>query len=1140
MNINLKPKKMNKFFTPVLLLGIACLLLANCTGPSKDNGTQLEAGFIAPPDSAKPRVWWHWMNGNVSKEGIRADLQWMHRVGIAGFQNFDAALMTPQIVEKRLAYMTPGWKDAFLFTTKLADSLHLEMAIAGSPGWSESGGPWVKPEQAMKKLVWSEMRIEGGKPFTGPLPQPPSTTGPFQNLPMREAFSPTGGNEAAPPVFYADAAVVAYKLPDADSTMAALKPKVTSSGGKFSLEALTDGDLTTSTLLPYTRPGENAWIMFGFAKPETMQSLTIVGGGYGGQFGLGGDRANRTLEASVDGKKFDKIVDITVGGVEQKSLTFSPVTAKYFRFNWETPQPQAAFSLDVLFGPSNRPAAKAPTGTPIAELVLHKVARVNRFEEKAAFATATDLYTAPTPEIKPEEAIQKTEVVDLTSKMKADGTLEWNAPSGKWVILRLGYSLTGKTNHPASPEATGLEVDKLNADHVKSYFTNYLDQYKDATTGLMGKKGLQYVITDSWEAGTQNWTDKMMAEFASRRGYEMTPWLPVLTGHIVESAGASDRFLWDFRKTLGELLTENHYDQLTTLLKERGMGRYTESHEGGRAFIGDGMEVKRTAAVPMSATWTPGGFDPGPEVAPRHVADVRESASVSHIYGQNLVAAESMTAIGNAWSWSPETLKPTADMELASGLNRFVIHCSVHQPVNDKIPGLGLGPFGQWFTRHETWAEQAGAWTTYLARSSFMLQQGKFVADVAYYYGEDNNITALFGQKLPEVPAGYNYDFVNTDALVNLLSVNNHSITTPSGMNYRLLALDQNSRNMTLQVLHKIHNLVNEGAIVCGDKPIQTPSLSDDPSEFKKMTEELWANPNGENVIGKGKVYAGQSIADVLKTLNILADFQCTKPKESTKLLYVHRKLGDIDFYWVNNRNERVEELEASFRTTGKAAEIWHPETGKIEKVSYSIADGVTKVPLKLQPNDAVFVVFRNKAKGSSETIANPLEKELATVEGPWSVSLQPKRGAAIQATFETLKPWNENADQGIKYFSGTGTYTKTLQAPADWFKAGTEIWIDLGKVQNLAEVVVNGKSLDIVWKTPFRVNATETLKQGENKLEIKVTNLWVNRLIGDRQPDAKEKITFTTMPFYQANSPLKESGLFGPVKILSETNKNN
>ena len=516
--------------------------------------------------------------------------------------------------------------------------------------------------------------------------------------------------------------------------------------------------------------------MFEFTQPQSMQSLTIVGGGYAGMFGFGADKTPRTLEASDDGRSFNKVTDIPIGGIEQKTLTFNPVTAKYFRFTWETPKPEPVFNIGATLGLDSGETPKGPGGTNISELVLSPVARVNRFEEKAAFATATDLYSAPTPEVKAEDVISKAEVIDLTGKMNSDGIVEWTPPDGNWMIVRLGYSLTGHKNSPASPEATGLEVDKLNASHVKDYFTNYLDQYKDATGGLMGKKGLQYMVTDSWEAGTQNWTDNMMAEFANRRGYDMLQWIPALTGHIVEGSRESDRFLWDFRRTLADLVAENHYDQLTEILKERGMHRYTESHESGRAFIGDGMEVKRKAAVPMSATWTPGGLDPGTKKLQHAIKLMYANQGLyAHIYGQNLVAAESMTAIGSAWAWSPETLKPTADMELANGLNRFVIHTSVHQPVNDKIPGLGLGPFGQWFTRHETWAEQAGPWMDYLARSCYMLQQGEFIADIVYFYGEDNNITALFGEKLPDIPEGYNYDFVNADALVNVLSVNDGS-----------------------------------------------------------------------------------------------------------------------------------------------------------------------------------------------------------------------------------------------------------------------------------------------------------------------------------------------------------------------------
>jgi hypothetical protein len=1123
--------------SPLIVLATACTILINCCSPSNESGANLEKGFMNPPESAKPRVWWHWMNGNISKEGIRADLAWMKRTGIGGFQNFDAGLASPQIVPKRLIYMTPEWKDAFHLTTKLADSLGLEMAIAGSPGWSESGGPWVLPSQAMKKVVWSEIRIEGGKPFSDTLPRPPSTTGRFQNI---SGFSRMDPSQKIPE-FYADAAVIAYRNPDNDLSLSELDAKVTSSGGKFELSKLIDGDLTGSTLLPAAKPDQKAWIQFEFKKPETFQSLTIVNTETGMSFpGSRGQVAVRALETSDNGKQFKSVFDLPQGGSMQNTFSFAPVTARFFRLTFKTPVPPVIQGLPTASNNKPPTAPAQPSGINIAEVVLRTVPLINRFEDKAGFTSASRLYMLGMTSVPDNEAIKKSDIIDLTSKMKPDGTLEWTPPDGLWTILRFGYSLTGHQNSPASPEATGLEVDKLNAGYVKAYFDNYLDQYKNATGGLMGKRGLKYIITDSWEAGVQNWTDSMRTEFSKRRGYDLLPWLPVLTGRIVESSQASERFLCDFRKTIGDLTVENHYDQLTTILHNRGMGRYTESHESGRAFIGDGMEVKRKADIPMSATWTPGGpeGDPNSVVATGYKADVRESASVAHIYGQNLVAAESMTAYGNTWAFSPERLKPTADMELACGLNRFVIHTSVHQPVSDKIPGLGLGPFGQWFTRHETWAEVAKPWTTYLSRSSFMLQQGKFVADIIYYYGEDNNITALFGNKLPDIPSGYDYDFANSDVILNALSFENGLFTTPGGTTYKLLVLDQNSQNMPLPVLLKIKAMVEKGAVVAGSKPVDSPSLSDDQTEFRKVVNELWNTSNGEYKVGLGKIYAGKSLADVLTAMQISPDFNYTKPLETTNLLFVHRRLSKADIYWVNNRNNRVETLDADFRIAGKAVEIWHPETGKIEKASYKIEAGRTIVPLHLQPSDAVFVVFRKDVGNTSYTAPETIEKQLAVVNGAWDVSFQPDRGAPVKITLDTLSSWSVNSDAGVRYFSGTGTYTKNIRVPETWFKKGERIWIDLGVVKNIADINVNGKNIGIVWKLPFHEDITDALKTGDNLLEIKVTNLWVNRLIGDQQPDVTKKYTYTTQQFYRADSPLLSSGLLGPVQIVSLSEK--
>ncbi|QEC70323.1 glycoside hydrolase [Panacibacter ginsenosidivorans] len=1106
-------------FSAATLLSVVAFSQTNST--SKDS---VYANFKTPPNSAKPRVWWHWMNGNITQYGIRKDLEWMHRVGIGGFQNFDAALATPQIVEKRLTYMTPEWKDAFRFTAKLADSLHLEMAIAGSPGWSESGGPWVKPEDGMKKIVWTETRVAGGTSNIK-IPSQKGVTGPIQNIPMQPGFGETV-DASKLSLFYKDIAVVAYKLPETDKSLSELNAVVTSSGGNFILQQLTDGDLGTTNLLPRDTVAGFGWIQFAFQQPQTIKAITMVGGGNPGVFGMGADaKDSRKLEASDDGVNYKLICIIPPGAVLEQTITIPPTTAKYFRVTVKNPpmatNPGAAFGFG---GP-----VKDIGGTEIAEIVLHTADRINMIEEKDAFAPVGDLDKKTTTSA--NDVVATNDIIDLTNKLNTDGTLNWTAPAGEWNIVRFGYSLMGITNHPASPEATGLEVDKLDPVAIKNYFENYLDQYKDATGGLMGSKGgLQYMITDSWEAGAQNWTANLPAEFQKRRGYSIIPWLPVLTGQVIKSAQASEQFLFDFRHTLSELVAGYHYDGLTKILAAHGMKRYSESHEDGRALIADGMEVKRSAAIPMSALWTPNAFINGNDQT-KHTVDIRESASVAHIYGQNLVAAESLTALGiggTAWSYYPENLKPSVDLELASGLNRFVIHCSPHQPVDDKIPGLGLGPFGQWYTRHETWAEQAVAWNAYLSRSSYMLQQGKFVADIVYYYGEDNNITSLFGKKPPVIPEGYNYDYINADALINVLTFKDDKLTTPSGMSYRVLVLDSNATKMSLPVLRKISALVKAGATVAGVKPISTPSLADDQNEFNKLVNEIWSSFNA-------KVTEGKSLSDVL---NVPPDFTYTKPQNNTKLLYVHRKTNDRDIYWINSRTSDVQDLEATFRVDGKVPELWFAETGKTEPLSYSIANGVTKVKLHMEPNDAFFIVFKDKATKASVELPALKVKELATISSEWNIDFQKNRGAPASVKVNDLTSWSDNTDAGIKYFSGTGTYTKTITASADWFKKDVELWLNLGDVKNLAEVIVNGKSLGILWKKPFRVNITSALKPGANTVVVKVTNLWVNRLIGDAQPNVTNKITYTTMPFYQANSKLQSSGLLGPVQIISVDRK--
>ena len=843
----------------------------------------------------------------------------------------------------------------------------------------------------------------------------------------------------------------------------------------------------------------------------------------------------KAIEASDDGQTFRVIQKLPDGGAPQNTVSFAAghgeIFSRHIQARPSTPTAGVGGgNRSIFFWHESRAAS---TDYEIAELVLHPGARVNRFEEKAAFVPVPDLYEFATPSYPASDAVAKSDVIDLTSKMRPDGTLDWTPPPGNWVVLRFGYSLLGITNHPATAEATGLEVDKLNAGYVKNYMNGYLDSYKETVgADMMGKRGIRYVITDSWEAGSQNWTDDMIAQFKKRRGYDPTPWMPVLTGEVVESSEASDRFLWDLRKTISDLIADEHYGQVEASLKERGIGHYGESHESGRAFVADGMEVKKLDDIPMAAMWTQ---SPGVnKVQYGYNADDRESASVAHIYGQNIAAAESMTAAAAPWAWSPTTLKPTADQELLNGINRFCIHESAHQPLVNKPPGLTLGPFGQWFNRNETWANEAGPWVNYIARSSYLLQQGHFAADVLYFYGEDSNLTAIFANKAPDIPAGYGFDYINADGLIHEFKVSDGKITTASGMNYKLLALDPYSKHMSLPVLRAIDKLVRAGAVVAGPKPVDDPSLADNQAEFHKLDDQLFGDGTGVHNVGKGKVYAGQSLAEVFKAMDLQPDFDYSNPNSDAPVLFAHRHLADADLYFIDNRSDNPATFDASFRITGKKPELWYAETGKTAPSSYRIVDGRTSVPLKLEPWGTVFVVFRENSKQPGVELSAKTDNQLATVDGPWQVAFQPGRGAPASITLDKLISWSDSDDKGVKYFSGEGTYTKTIQASADWFKPGATLWIDLGDVKNLAEVTVNGKSLGQVWHAPYRVDATGALKPGANEIQVKVVNAWVNRLIGDQQPDVTTKYTFTDVKPYKANSPLLPSGLLGPVEITS------
>jgi alpha-L-rhamnosidase len=1112
---------------------IAALLLASSIFAAPASADELEEGFRNPPASARPRVWWHWMNGNVTEEGIKLDLEWMKRIGIGGIQNFDAELRTPQVVEKRLVYMTPEWKKAFRFAAETADRLGLEMAIAASPGWSETGGPWVKPEDGMKKIVWSQTDVIGGRPYAGKLGAPSSITGPFQDMtPPTDVFSGAHSGGKTVPSLYRDTHVIAYRV----RTKPLPTPIFSTSSGTRDILPLSDGRYAGEVELPAGSKADPTWVRADFASPQVIRSASL---GVPPAWLFGEGPHAPTLEASIDGVTFSKVAVFPSKASPQYSVTFPAVTAKALRITFypnpssfglpSPPAPGVDFSALGTFGGGG---AKIK----INEIAFSSEARVHRVEEKSGFAWATNYYDLASPN---SSGLVPSDVIDLTGKMAADGSLNWNAPKGNWRVLRFGYSLTGKENHPATPEATGLEVDKFDAGAVKRYINTYLDTYVNAAgADLIGKRGVRAVLNDSIEVGAANWTESLVAEFGKRRGYDPVKWMPALTGVIIVDAAKTDAFLYDFRKTLAELIEEAHYATITTELHKRNLIHYSEALESGRPSIGDDMAMRKTADIPMAAMWTYPAGDVGPQ--PQYWGDIRGAASVAHVYGQNLVAAESLTAAMAFWSYSPRTLQPMIDMEFALGVNRPVIHTSVHQPLSEKAPGFSLWIFGQYFSRLETWGEMAKPWIDYISRNSFMLQQGRNVADVAYFYGEESPITALYEKGVPtDLPTNNGFDYVNADVLINQLTNDGGDVVAKSGARYKVIYLGGTSAKMSLAVLKRLEALVKGGATLVGVKPTGSPGLMDDAAEFARVADGLW---------GSGKVLSSKDINAALKSLNIAPDFGYSGTATDAKLMFVHRKAADMDAYYFTNRKDRAETTSLSFNITGEIPELWDAATGTSKLIPFETSNGQTIIPLKLRPFQSGYIVFKKELPfGSVEDIIKAVRVPpkmarhhtagqfvTTPINGPWTLAFQPGRGAPANVKLPTLTDWSKSIDTGIRYFSGIGTYTKDITVPASALGKGTSLFLNLGDVSEMAEVFVNGKYAGTAWKAPYRVDISDVAKPGKNKLEIRVANLWVNRLIGDAQPGAKP-ITFTTLKTYTKDAPLRPSGLLGPVSLETE-----
>jgi len=1084
------------------------LTVAACAS-AESSVDPLQAGFVEPPPSAWPRTWWHWTKGAITKTGITKDLEWMKRSGMAGFQLADVNFGGGQSIEPTVDFGSTEWLEALQHAASEADRLGLEMAVFSSPGWSMTGGPWVKPEQAMKKLVWSETRVAGPSKDPIQLATPPDKEGPFLDFAAGRS----------PSVFYRDAKVLAFRTPEAELRGHLIPVVAQSSEGEINGDLLYDGKLAGSVELAAAKDAGETWIEYQFDAPVTVRAITIAG-----RQGIPCGR----ITASDDGMDYRTVVSLPGSQLYRqarvRTFAIPATTARFYRLE--------------LTGAPLRPAETMSETAPepaesysLVEWRLEGGARIHRWEEKAGFGHLFEYETVSSPAVTSAATLPSGQVLDLTDQLDAAGRLHWEAPSGEWTVLRFGYSLTGARNRPATPAGHGYEVDKLSRKHTRAYFDAYSGMLSRATGELYGKS-LRYWIVDSWEAGTQNWTDRMIAEFAERRGYDPTPYLPALAGRVVGDAQTSDRFLWDFRRTLADMFADNHYGELHERLADSGLGLYAEAAGVSLEIPEDTLLNKSKVDIPMGEFWFR-------DLHPRlmYLQDVRGAASAAHVYGKPLVAAEAFTGGGYE---SPFSLKKVGDYWLAQGLNRLVYHTSAHQPT-DELPGNTM--VGTHLHRHITWAEHVSALNTYFARICFLLQQGKPIVDVAYLLEEGAPSTPPIwadGDR-HELPEGYKHDYINADVLLNRLEVDRLGrLVLPDGMAYQLLVLPE-SRRMRPELLAKLLDLVQSGATILGPRPRHSPSLMGQPESDSRVTElaeEIWGDLNGATrtvrTVGKGMVVWGRTVTGTLNRMELVEDLTWSGPLD-TQIAWTHRRTGEADTYYLSNLTSQPASIQARFRVNNGGAELWRPDTGKVSACPVKSVAQLSEVNIQLAGNETLFVVFRDSAQEQPTAGVSRSKIVLAELTEPWSVTFPKELGAPSRIQLEMLKPLSEHENSGVKYFSGTATYAVNIEAEEAWLTPGRQLELDLGDVRDLSEVTLNGAALGLRWKPPYTYDVTDRLQAGTNRLEVKVINQWTNRIVGDLAKPEEEAVLPAVRSATRFRSPeLKKSGLLGPVTILA------
>ena len=1091
------------------LLTLAVALASTLVTSAPAAEPTLESGFRAPPPAARPHTYWLWLNGHVHLPTAADELRAMRDAGLGGVLLFemgargDPATTPPP----GPAFLSADWLNHLRATTEQARALGLQVDMSVISSW-DMGGPWIEPKHAVMGLYSTETiaTATAGTPLDLTLPFPP---------PERAAPLAADGR----PAFWTDVAVLALRAPR----------RLPAHEFVLRLDPLGPHDVA-AVVLDQGKPNAPAALAATMTPVRDFSIAVSTTGTADSDF----TEVHRgTLAAAAGPQRFALPAGTRAAHLRLRLLS-----------GHDDARPRRTLGELEVLDPTGRNLAgshRADQSRDGALLVREPVPltytgwSAAKIHDNLREGSGGVFATAGRPSF---DLPALADVIDVTPHVDRTGRLRWSAPPGEWTLLRYVCMVTGEKLKVPSPSSDGLASDHLNPEATRLHMNHVIARLRAGLGDDLAKTGIENLYLASYEVVGRVWSPVFATEFKRRRGYDLTPYLPAIFGARIGGDTTTARFLFDYRKTLGEVVVDAYYRTAAEVARAAGLKIKSEAGGPGPPIHTPPIDALSAYGAIDSVQ---GEFWPfWPDNDALNV--IKEPASAAHIYGKTRVHLEAFTSFHH-WAEGPQDLKPSADRVFTEGGNHFVWHTWTHQAPTYGLPGLVYGA-GTHLSRSVTWWPKAKPFLDYLARGSFLLQRGHFVADVLYYYG-DGGMNFVLPRKNPStLGPGYDYDVTNADALLHRFTVRDGRLTLPEGTSYALLVLPDRA-DIHPPVLAKIESLVAAGATVLGRRPTRATGLEGFPASDTRVRElaaELWADLDGQTRTtrphGRGRVFTGVPERTVLTALGVAPDF--TAP---ATLDFTHRRDGDDEIYFVRNKTAAPVTATATFRAGDRTPELWDPITARIARApAFNRSPAGTAVPLTLAPHGSTFVIFRARSTAaplaSASETAPGLPAPLA-LDRDWTLDFASPLGTApARVTLAQVAPWTATTtNPALAAFAGTGTYRKTFTLPPGWHAPGRRLDLDLGHLWTIGEVYLNGQSLGVLWTPPFRVDATAALREGENQLTVEVINTWHNRLVGDARLPAAERATRTNILVSQRkawkdHAPIP-SGLFGPVRLI-------